>query len=126
VSGYADESRFTDEACRDPRVRELSRRIDVVADPDLGIYDSIARVAAEGREWHIEKNTSLPAFVQHPDEQTARLLAKFHSLAGPVLGADRAGELADAVMNLDGSGAVGELIALTRPVEAAALARSTY
>ena len=104
---------FTDESARHPAIRDMRRRVRVIAQPD---YEkdaaSVSVVLRDGRV--------LKADVPHARGTAARpvddaaLSEKFRSLAEPSLGR-RAELLLEKAWKLDGSADVRELLRLTRP-----------
>jgi 2-methylcitrate dehydratase PrpD len=116
LSGRADESAFTDEAVADPAVRALLQRVAVIADDSLGIYDTVARVVAKGREWTVSQNTASPAWVSTTDDQTPLLVAKFRALVDPVLGPGAAEEIVGSVLALEDLENTASLMSLMSPL----------
>jgi 2-methylcitrate dehydratase PrpD len=96
---------FEPERLQHPATRELMRRVDVAVDPQLDAAfpaQRAARVAIESRDGRREEFLQ-PTRIGDPDAplSDAQLDAKFHELAGPVLGEARAKELLGRLWRLD-------------------------
>ena len=96
---------FEPERLQHPATRELMRRVEVAVDPQLDAAfpaQRAARVALESRDGRREEYLQ-PTRIGDPDAplSDAQLDAKFHELAGPVLGAARAKELLGRLWRLD-------------------------
>jgi 2-methylcitrate dehydratase PrpD len=112
VKGQADPGQFTDEAVRNPLLRELSAKVKVTPDPAIPHFTCECVVQApDGRRYEAAHNTERPAWQHSPDEQTAALTAKFAALAGPVIGQTRTAKLTEAIMNLQDVTDVSDLLA---------------
>ena len=88
-----------------PATRELMRRVEVAVDPQLDAAfpaQRAARVAIESRDGRREEFLQ-PTRIGDPDAplSDAQLDAKFHELAGPVLGEAKAKELLGRLWRLD-------------------------
>lgn len=93
---------FTAETVRDPLLRDLRAKVEVVPDDRLHHFTCQAVLrAGDGRRYEGSHNAGQPAWRHRPAEQTAALLEKFAGLTGPVLGAARSAELAEAIMHLE-------------------------
>jgi 2-methylcitrate dehydratase PrpD len=116
IDGVAGEGQFSDENVRRDDVRAIMDRIEVVPDPEVPHTKAgAAAVTADGntvRTW-VDAARGTPGNRLSDEE----LREKFHSLADPVLGRDRAGRLADEVMSLptDGKRDMEPLLELTSP-----------
>jgi 2-methylcitrate dehydratase PrpD len=97
-----------------PDVADLRDRVTVVADPALGKQEAdVEIVLTDGRilTTEVRGNRGTPA----APLTDADLSAKFRGLVGPVLGAQRAEDLLTACWEVDGSGDVSTLLAMTTP-----------
>jgi 2-methylcitrate dehydratase PrpD len=111
----ADPDLFTDELVADPRALALRERVTVV--PDAVLSGPVARVVVTtvgGGRLAAERDMRRRVWTDDPGEQTPALLGKFHGLADPVLGADRASAVAGAVLTLADAETVRPLCALLR------------
>ena len=104
---------FTDEQVRDPELialRRLVRLVPVARIPHPSAPAEVTVRLADGEVLH----ACVAAAVVTPDEQLARqwerLKAKFRDLAGPVLGAESASDLACLVRRFETLGSVTELL----------------
>ncbi len=114
VLGHAGIGAFEPAALGDPRIRDLARRVEVFADPEMGprrtdYPTARVRIAlADGRA--IEETVTLvrgDALDPVPAEEVA---AKFLAVTSPVLGASRARQAVDAVNDV---GAIEDIRDLT-------------
>src|SRR5262245_6491067 len=105
VLGHAGLDAFDDRALADPRIRDLARRVEIVADPEMGPRrtdhpTACVRVALyDGRA--LEESVTIvrgDALNPVPPED---VVAKFLALAEPVVGSARAKRAVDAVHDLD-------------------------
>jgi 2-methylcitrate dehydratase PrpD len=106
---------FTDERVADPAAVALRARVEVVPDPALA--GPVARVTVwtvGGARLEAARDLRDRVWTDDPGEQTPALLGKFHGLADPVLGAERAGAVAAAVLGLAAAGTVRPLCDLLR------------
>ncbi len=111
VDGKAGEAQFTDEAVRRPEVRAVAERVEVEADGNLKPEEAVVEVVlADGTSFRrvVRGQKGTPA---NPMTE-AELAAKFLDLAGPVLGAGRAGELLAALGEFESLGDVSVLMKL--------------
>src|SRR5262249_31134376 len=105
VLGVTEVTAFTAPALGDPRIRALARRVHVTADPDMSprrVDHPTARVRivlSDGRA--IEETTTMPRGDAANPVAADEIVAKFVSLATPVLGADRAERVVDTVHESD-------------------------
>ncbi|MGH7392518.1 MAG: MmgE/PrpD family protein [Candidatus Rokuibacteriota bacterium] len=101
VLGRADVTAFTAAAAGDARIRDLARRVDVRADPAMSprrIDHPTAHVALtlrDGRTLH--ESTTIPRGDAASPVERGEIVAKFLSLASPVLGEPRAREVVATV-----------------------------
>jgi 2-methylcitrate dehydratase PrpD len=114
ADGAASLAQFTDERVTDPRLVDLREVVAVHVDPDQ-TKDS-ARVVCnlhDGRslERHVAHNLGTP---DNPMSDS-QLEDKFVALAAPVLGSERAGELARICWSLEKLADLAGLVALTVP-----------
>ena len=112
-------------ALHDPAVRALMQRIRCERDTEVQAMfprnmSGRLTVTAAGRT--VTKLVEIPK--GEPDNflTDAELRAKFDALSAPVLGWDRAGRLADAVLGLDMAPGIGALMRLGAPAGAARMA----
>jgi 2-methylcitrate dehydratase PrpD len=116
VKGVTDVSAFYPEAVADPEVRELARRVEVVADPNMSLrrYDypasRVTLVLKDGRS--LEESVVAHRGDAHNPVSQGELAGKFISLASDTLGEERTQQVIDAVYRLDGLGDVGGLTRL--------------
>ena len=96
---------FSPERLADPSLRSLMDRVDVVVDPELDAAFPGRRAARVSITWKDGTNASWlqPTRKGDPDAplSDAELEAKFHELAGPVIGAEPARALARKLWNLE-------------------------
>ncbi len=116
--GRTDVTAFLPERVKDAEIRELARRVAVLADADMSLrrYDyPAARVSV-----HLNDGRTLEAGIaaQRGDFTNPRdrdeLLDKFRALAGPTLGSEKVELAIDAAGRLDSLDGIGELAALLR------------
>ncbi|GIW08914.1 MAG: MmgE/Prp family protein [Dehalococcoidia bacterium] len=109
---------FTDEKARDPRLLALAAKVELYADPEAeAIYPNqfpaILRVhLRDGRtlEERVMANRGGPDNPLSPEE----LRLKFTINATRLVSAERAEQIADAILALDERGSPGEIVALAR------------
>jgi 2-methylcitrate dehydratase PrpD len=114
IDGGAAEAEFSDSAVARADVRDLMARIEVVADaavPHTQAGANAVTDAGETVETWVDHARGTPGNRLTDDELTD----KFHGLADPVLGSDRAARLAEAVFALRDTDDVDGLLALTTP-----------
>ena len=114
IFGRAGEDEFADAIVNRPDMLALRRK--VVATVDDSIDEASADVTAilsNGQRVHVFVEHAIGS-LQNPMSD-AQLAAKFHGLADPVLGADKAGQLLQACWGLDQAGDVRGLVGLARP-----------
>jgi 2-methylcitrate dehydratase PrpD len=106
---------FTDERVADPAAVALRRRVEVVPDPALtGPVSRVTVWTVGGSRLDTARDMRDRVWTDGPDEQSPALLGKFHGLADPVLGAERASAIAAAVLGLAGAETVRPLCELLR------------
>jgi 2-methylcitrate dehydratase PrpD len=108
----AELATYGDATMHDPALVRLRDRIRIVTDSALATTRARVRVTAEGGRFDAEADTGVP--VADLSVQRARLREKFDTLATPVLGASRAGELAEAALHVDDLPAASRLLDLGR------------
>lgn len=114
LHGGADIDHFQDNYRRDERVRNLLQRVRLRPDTSLpsNVAARVSIVARDGREVSLAVDVPLGS-PGNPLPQ-AQLLAKFHSLADPVLGAGGAIALEKRILQLGGGRRASGLSALAR------------
>jgi 2-methylcitrate dehydratase PrpD len=108
----AELATYSDATMRDPALVRLRDRIRVATDPALATTHARVNVSAAGAHFTADADSGTPA--SDLSVQRARLRDKFDALATPVLGASRAGELAEAALNADGLPVAARLLELSR------------
>lgn len=105
---------YTDAITRRGDLVALRDRIDVVAAPPGAprMASEVGVDTADGRRLSASCDTSVPA--GDITRQGDRLLGKFISLTTPVVGAERAQDIANAILDLERMENIGELMALAR------------
>ena len=109
----SDLGTYRDEKMAEPRLVALRDRVRVIPTEGIGPMQARVRVEADGQHGEAETDINVPA--ADLDAQGERLRRKFLTLATPVLGAGRAGELSDAVSSVQEMGSAAELMRLVRP-----------
>lgn len=109
-----DEAAFTDEAVAAPHLVALRDRVTVLTEDGKASFSTIAEVdLADGARLRAVGDTSQPE--TDLDRQWNRLSAKFHALAGPVIGAEQAARLHATIASLDRVGDISEVASLLAP-----------
>jgi 2-methylcitrate dehydratase PrpD len=110
IDGAARMAQYTDAKAADPAVAALRRKVKPVADESLRKDEAYAAVTAHGQrhEVHIAHASGT---ADNPMSDAA-IEAKFLANATPVIGAERAGRVRDAVASLEKCADARELIAL--------------
>jgi 2-methylcitrate dehydratase PrpD len=99
---------FSEAVATDPAIVALRDKVSVDFQPGFPHAAAEMRVTiADGRTLEARHDAGVPA--TDAAAQGARIIAKFHSLAAPVIGARRAEDLAGAVTGLDTLGSLTEL-----------------
>lgn len=114
IFGKAGEDQYADEIVNRPDMVALRRK--VVATVDDSIDEASADVTAvlkDGRRVHVFVEHAIGS-LENPMTD-AMLETKFHDLADPVIGKEKAGELIAACWKLDTLADVRQLAALARP-----------
>jgi 2-methylcitrate dehydratase PrpD len=114
VRGRLTLDEFTDAARRDPEIRALMPRVELLVDPAAhGERQTVEIATRDGRAFRARVETPYG----HWDNplSDAELRAKFLRLATPALGAGGAGAVADLVARLDEPGALDDLRRRLRP-----------
>lgn len=109
----SDPALFTDAKMREPQLVALRDRVTFVKQPDLGAMRATVVVRAEGRELTAEFDSGQPA--ADLDAQWAKLSAKFHALAEPIIGRESAQRLHATIERIESVPNVRELMQLARP-----------
>jgi len=107
---------FTDARMADPELCSLRDRVRVITDTRTSPVGTpvLARLR-DGREIAGSGAMGLPA--EHLDLQWKKLVGKFRSLAGPVVGSERAEQLVEAVAQIEQAASVRDLVQLACPPE---------
>jgi 2-methylcitrate dehydratase PrpD len=114
LDGNVREQQFTDQQVRRPEAAALLPRIRAQVDNQLGSQQAVVSVTlADGRvlEQRVDAALGTPA---NPLSDDA-VAEKFASLVQPVIGGDRADDLAARVFALQDMGSVDELIEMLKP-----------
>lgn len=110
-----DMAAYRDARMTDADLVALRDKVRVVPLGDRpGTRSEVIVTTTDGRKLQAEADTGIPA-ADH-DLQMTRLSSKFHGLADPVIGEERARQLRQAVVDLSGG---RDLAGLTRPVNPA-------
>jgi 2-methylcitrate dehydratase PrpD len=110
-----DTTGFTEAAVADAALAALRARVRVGETGDETGHATTVTVRLRGGASRTERSdVRLPAPDAALERQKGRLTAKFHDLAGPVLGEFRAAGLADEIGALGRGGSLAELVASTR------------
>ncbi|MBI1990754.1 MAG: MmgE/PrpD family protein [Betaproteobacteria bacterium] len=110
--GQALLKQFSDRKLKDPVLRRISDLTDFTVDAALprGVSCRMKMTMSDGRRF--EAQVDYPKGSIRNPMSNDELRAKFDSLAGPVLGAARAAQLAERVGAVDKCGDIGELMRL--------------
>ncbi len=113
LEGKALLDQYSDRNIRNKEVKRLSglARFETVKNLPRGVSVRISVTQSDGRRFTSQVDYPKGS-IQNPMSDD-ELLAKFQSLAGPVLGARKAEALADGAMNVEKTGNVAELMRLT-------------
>ncbi|MFJ0781915.1 MmgE/PrpD family protein, partial [Bordetella bronchiseptica] len=91
---------YTPARLADPAIAELRDRMRVEFHDDLAMMESRMLIEHhDGSAMQARHDAGVPA--GSIDDEAARLQAKFHALAAPVIGVGAAGRLRDAILDLD-------------------------
>ena len=108
----SDPASFNDARMRDPRFIAMRDRVTFVPTPGLQVTQATVVVRPAGRELTAEADTGRPE--TDLARQSERLTAKFMALTAPVIGADRAAALRDAIEQVEDVASMREIAALAR------------
>jgi 2-methylcitrate dehydratase PrpD len=109
----------------DPTVRSLLPKIECVFDPEIEAEfpsNMSGKLTIEARGRRFEKKVVVPKGEPGNFLSEAELRGKFAGLTNAVLGAERAGALADAILAIDTTANISTLIRRAAPLMAARLA----
>ena len=110
-------AQFTDERLSDPLLLDLIERTRVIEDPALtarypdAVPNRLTVILADGT--HLVHELSHPPGHAHNPLSDVELSAKFHGLADPVLGPQRAAEIRERIVSLECDPAPHEVLRLT-------------
>ncbi|MFQ6028971.1 MAG: MmgE/PrpD family protein [Dehalococcoidia bacterium] len=116
VKGRTGADAFYQEQVADPEIKELARRVEVLADPEMNLrrFDyPAARVTVtlqDGRSF--DESVTAHRGDSHNPRTSEELLGKFVSLAGETLGEERTQQVINTVDRLDTLGDIRELTGL--------------
>lgn len=99
---------YSDELAHAPNLAALRRITDVIPDLEPGMISRAVIRLKSGRTVERQHDTAMPDHNLH--RQQARLTAKFHSLADPILGEERAAALAGQIGNIQDMPAIDGLM----------------
>lgn len=116
VTGKTDVSGFLDSSIEDPRIRDLAKRVEVSADPEMSMRRSgypTARVSVMLNDGRVltQTTTVVRGDAENPVSRE-ELIGKFVALAADALGTDRARQAVDAIERLGELKDLRELTAL--------------
>jgi 2-methylcitrate dehydratase PrpD len=108
LNGQAGPAQFSDESVRDPKLRDLRRRVEVIPDPQCKAGEAKITVQTKSRGLLASEVPIQKGYAANPltDDDVKE---KFLSLAEPVLGPTRAQRAADFVYGLETLEDAGEL-----------------
>jgi 2-methylcitrate dehydratase PrpD len=111
LNGQAGPAQFSDESVRDPKLRDMRRRVEVVPDPQCKPGEAKIAVQTKNRGSLVSEVPVQKGYAANPltDDDVKE---KFLSLAEPVLGPVRAQRAANFVYSLETLDDVGELARL--------------
>jgi len=115
--GAALLKQYTDANIANPLIKRLSSKVEFVVDKRLprGVSCRMTMQMADGRK--LTSQVDYPKGSIQNAMSDAELRAKFEHLAAPVIGAQRAARLADAVRNLERCPNVKSLMQLAVPAK---------
>jgi 2-methylcitrate dehydratase PrpD len=108
-----------------PDIGRVMQRVDCIADPEIEAEfpaNMSGRVTVRARGIEVSRKVVVPKGEPGNFPSATELRAKFHGLADAVLGTERAGRLAEAILGLEGAPGVAAMLRLASPVPAARLA----
>lgn len=114
IDGECGPAQFTDARVNDPEVAALRNRTGIRVNPDFKEYEARVRITTkDGRtfEKHVPRATGTPG---NPLSDEG-LSAKFHSMADPLLGPERALGLEEGIWQADTKESFREILALAVP-----------
>jgi 2-methylcitrate dehydratase PrpD len=114
----SDPASFSDARMRDPAFVAMRDRVTFVPTPGLSTTRATVVVRASGRELSVDADTGTPE--SDLARQSERLRAKFMALTSPVIGGDRAHQLATAFEQVDSAHSMRDIAALVRDAAMAA------
>ena len=107
----------------DPLIRGLMPKVHCVHDPDMEALGPMAgRVVVTARGGHFSEIVAMPIGEPETFPSLEEVRGKFDALATPVLGPERTGQLAAAVLTMDTLADIARLTRLGAPVLSARLA----
>lgn len=118
VRGAADLDAFRDSARADPRIAALAAKVHVTEDPALtaklpGLRPARVRLTlVDGRV--LESLAEVNRGDVEDPYAAGEVIAKFHAVAGPAIGAERARALGEAALALDTAADLVRLVSLLR------------
>ncbi len=109
LSGDTGIAAFTEDRVNDPSTRQSMQKISVTPMDDFEPLKSEVLVKTVGGEVF---STSVDVFKEVPDLETKRnkIGAKFRSLCEPVIGKDKADELFSAILSMNKTKKIGEIV----------------
>jgi 2-methylcitrate dehydratase PrpD len=115
IEGQALLKQYSDRNIKNPLVKKLSNAHTIVADDALprGVSCKMTLEQSDGKTF--TSQIDYPKGSIQNSMSDAELLAKFESLASPVIGEARAASLARAVMNIENAGNVSTMLKLMAP-----------
>jgi len=103
IHGETGTQAFTDDRVRDPRVRELMKRVAVILDPEIKGLES--RVEVETRAGDISSGFSnILEQISPLETKKGRVRGKYFDLCGPVMGEKAAAQTAQGIFGLEQAG----------------------
>ncbi|MDI9977256.1 MmgE/PrpD family protein [Rhodococcus sp. IEGM 1307] len=115
ATGDLSEQAFSPATLTDPRVVTLRNRVTVKARSDESRSTVVRLTDVEGREQAVEVDVNRPVPADRLGGRWDSLVAKFHSLVDPALGADAAHRIVTEVSNLADAETVGPLAVALSP-----------
>ncbi len=111
--GQALLKQYNDRKLKEPVLRRIAEITSFTVDPSLprGVSCRMIMTMTDGRKFTVQVDYPKGS-IRNPMSD-AELRAKFDSLAAPVVGAERAAQIADLVADIENCPAVGKLMRLT-------------
>ena len=100
VTGQTGTQAFTDEKVRDPGVKALMDKITVALDPEMKTLESRVEMKTRGGKVY-SAFTDVLKEIPALETKRERVKSKYFDLCGPVIGAEKTGELADRILGLE-------------------------